>query len=209
MSEQLVVRFEHNGLSIAAVFGRWAAYTASAATITDDLIWGCESHVKLSRRTSEDLACYRVTRMLLGLGCKFEDWDEERIRAEELERRFRKGVCNVYVFDSCLWADMVCWTNRRTIEAFKSNAIGTVVINLDQKTVRFDSWQCWSLEQFTKDCEFMACHRRLIADFDPTEEMRWNDFRSNLLPILMDRQTLKEGHFKSKDGLHVYTAIES
>ena len=201
MSEQLVVRFEHNGLPIAAVFGRWAAYTASAATITDDLIWGCESHVKLSRRTS--------TRMLLGLGCKFEDWDEERIRAEELERRFRKGVCNVYVFDSCLWADMVCWTNRRTIEAFKSNAIGTVVINLDQKTVRFDSWQCWSLEQFTKDCEFMACHRRLIADFDPTEEMRWNDFRSNLLPILMDRQTLKEGHFKSKDGLHVYTAIES
>ena len=165
--------------------------------------------MKLSRRTSEDLACYCVTRMLLGLGCKFEDWDEERIRAEELERRFRKGVCNVYVFDSCLWADMVCWTNRRTIEAFKSNAIGTVVINLDQKTVRFDSWQCWSLEQFTKDCEFMACHRRLIADFDPTEEMRWNDFRSNLLPILMDRQTLKEGHFKSKDGLHVYTAIES
>ena len=182
MSEQLVVRFEHNGLPIAAVFGRWAAYTASAATITDDLIWSCE---------------------------KFEDWDEERIRAEELERRFRKGVCNVYVFDSCLWADMVCWTNRRTIEAFKSNAIGTVDINLDQKTVRFDSWQCWSLEQFTKDCEFMACHRRLIADFDPTEEMRWNDFRSNLLPILMDRQTLKEGHFKSKDGLHVYTAIES
>ena len=80
MSEPLVVRFEHNGLPVAAVFGRWAAYTTSAATITD---------------------------------------------------------------------------------------------------------------------------------FNPSEEMGWNEFRSNLLPILMNRQALKEGHFKSKDGLHVYTAIDS
>jgi len=209
MSERLVVRFEHNGVPVAGAFGRWAAYTGAAATITDDLIWSCESHVKLSKRTSEDLACYRVTRMLLGLGCRFEDWDEERMRAEELERRFRKGTIYVYSFDQWLWVDMVCWTNRRTIEAFTSDADGTVVINLDQKTVKFDAWQCWGLEEFNENCEIMVSHRRLIADFDPTEEMGWNDFRSNLLPILMDRQTLKEGHFKSKDGLHVYAAIES
>ena len=77
MSEQLVVRFEHNGYPVAGAFASWGAYTCCAATLTEDLLWACEEYVKLSRRTGEDLACYRVLRMLRGLGCGFDDWDEE------------------------------------------------------------------------------------------------------------------------------------
>ena len=208
MSEQLVVRFEHNGYPVAGAFASWGAYTCCAATLTEDLLWACEDHVKLSRRTGEDLACYRVLRMLRGLGCGFDDWDEERIRAEELERRFRGGTCDVYVFDPCLWTNVVCLTNRNTVEDFTPCANGNVTINLDRKTVRFDSWRHLERDEFEMGSEFKACHGRLIADFDPTGEMGWAEFHSKLLPMLTNKETLAGGHFKSQDGLYVYVAIE-
>ena len=37
MSEQLVVRFEHNGHPVAGAIASWGAYTSCAATLTEDL----------------------------------------------------------------------------------------------------------------------------------------------------------------------------
>ena len=57
----------------------------------------------------------------------------ERERAEMLERKFRKGNGNVYVFDSWAYSDMVCWTNQVTIDGFMDDVDGIVRINLDKK----------------------------------------------------------------------------
>ena len=206
MSERLIIRFEHNGRPVAAAFWRWGAYTRCAAAFADDLIWSCENHVRISSRSGDDLACYRVLRVLRGLGGGFEDWDEERDRAEMLERKFRKGNSNVYVFDSWAYSDMVCWTNQATIESFMDDANGTVRINLDKKTIMFDSWQRWGHEEFEE--EMRSKKISLLADFDPIAEMTWDDFRARLLPLLKDKEVLEKGYFRSNDGGRYYTAIE-
>lgn len=206
MSERLIIRFEHNGRPVAAAFWRWGAYTRCAAAFADELIWSCENHVNITPRTGDDLACYRVIRVLRGLGGGFEDWDEERERAEMLERKFRKGNGNVYVFDSWAYSDMVCWTNQVTIDGFMDDADGIVRINLDKKTISFDSWQRWGREEYEK--EMRSEKAMLLADFDPVAETTWEDFRERLLPILKDKNVLEKGYFRSNDRNRYYTAIE-